>query len=88
MMPRPVVFLILAVILCTAQAAEKQSPAVKPDKRPTKIWDRTGPLGAPPRRITDAYPLSDQENASKASVLFSAMSRTASNLVMARICRT
>ena len=33
-----------------------------PDTRPTKIWDRTGPLGETPKHVTDAYPLSDQEN--------------------------
>ena len=32
------------------------------DKRPTKIWSRTGPLGEKPKHVTDAYPLSDQEN--------------------------
>lgn len=32
------------------------------EKHPTKIWNRTGPLGETPKRITDAYPLSDQEN--------------------------
>lgn len=32
------------------------------DKRPTKIWNRTGPLGETPRCVTDAFPLSDQRN--------------------------
>ena len=32
------------------------------DKRPTKIWNRTGPLGETPKHVTDAYPLSDQDN--------------------------
>jgi hypothetical protein len=32
------------------------------DTRPTKIWDRTDPLGETPKHVTDAYPLSDQEN--------------------------
>ncbi len=32
------------------------------EKRPTKIWKRTGPLGKTPKRVTDAYPLSDQQN--------------------------
>ena len=35
------------------------------DKHPTKIWDRTGPLGETPKRITDAYPLSEQQNQGK-----------------------
>ena len=33
-----------------------------PQKRPTKIWKRTGPLGNTPKHVTDAYPLSDQAN--------------------------
>jgi beta-glucanase (GH16 family) len=33
-----------------------------PDKRPSKIWTRSGPLGDTPKHVTDAYPLSDQEN--------------------------
>jgi beta-glucanase (GH16 family) len=32
------------------------------EKRPTKIWNRTGPLGDTPKHVTDAYPLSDQQN--------------------------
>ena len=32
------------------------------EKRPTKIWNRTEPLGEIPRHITNAYPLSDQKN--------------------------
>ena len=32
------------------------------DRRPTKIWNRTGPLGETPKHVTDAYPLSDQQN--------------------------
>ena len=32
------------------------------DKRPTKIWNRTGPLGETPKHVTDACPLSDQDN--------------------------
>jgi hypothetical protein len=39
------------------------SPPRKPAaKRPTKIWARQGPLGETPKRITDAFPLSDQQN--------------------------
>ena len=33
-----------------------------PEKRPTKIWNRTGPLGETPKHVTDAFPLSDQQN--------------------------
>lgn len=32
------------------------------DTRPTKIWHRTGPLGETPKHVTDACPLSDQDN--------------------------
>ena len=35
------------------------------NRRPTKIWNRTGPLGETPKRTTDAFPLSDQENKEK-----------------------
>ena len=34
-------------------AADQQVP----DKRPTKIWNRTGPLGDTPKHVTDAFPL-------------------------------
>jgi beta-glucanase (GH16 family) len=46
-------FILILLLAAVAQAA---------DRRPTKIWNRTGPLGETPRHITDAYPLSDQEN--------------------------
>lgn len=42
-------------------AAEGETPS-KADKRPTRIWNRAGPLGIPPQHVTDAYPLSDQKN--------------------------
>ena len=57
-MPRFIVALVLALIVHAVQA----EPAKQPDRRPTKIWNRTGPLGETPKRGTDAYPLSDQEN--------------------------
>ena len=52
------------LIATTVLAAEGETkPAVgNADKRPTKIWNRTGPLGETPKHVTDAYPLSDQEN--------------------------
>ena len=34
--------------------------AATPEKRPTKIWTRSGPLGNTPKQVTDAFPLSDQ----------------------------
>jgi len=50
------VLLIILLTFCAAAAA------ADPQKRPTKIWNRTGPLGDTPKHVTDAYPLSDQEN--------------------------
>jgi beta-glucanase (GH16 family) len=44
-------FLIL-VAGATAQA----------EHRPQKVWLRVGPLGETPQRVTEAYPLSDQQN--------------------------
>ena len=32
------------------------------EKRPTKVWCRKGPLGETPKHVTDAFPLSDQQN--------------------------
>ena len=31
-------------------------------EKPTRIWNRTGPLGDTPKHVTDAFPLSDQQN--------------------------
>ena len=50
--------ILVAVFGHFAQAADSRSD----EKRPTKIWDRTGTLGEPPKHVTDAYPLSDQQN--------------------------
>jgi len=47
------------LIFCATFAAAAES-----EKRPTKIWNRTGPLGETPKHVTDAFPLSDQENKS------------------------
>ncbi len=52
-------FLILTSLLAIGSASVF---AAGPEKRPTKIWNREGPLGETPKRITDAFPLSDQEN--------------------------
>lgn len=51
---------LLLVALATSRltADDQQGPA----KRPTKIWNRTGPLGETPKHVTDDYPLSDQQN--------------------------
>ena len=50
--------LLIAHHVLAAEAETK--PAA--DKRPTKIWNRTGPLGETPKHVTDACPLSDQDN--------------------------
>ena len=61
-------FTLLVTMLLTCRmtfAAEEQSPAAagsQADRRPTKIWNRTGLLGETPKQVTDAYPLSDQQN--------------------------
>ncbi len=51
-MPR--LALVVMLLLGTVAHAE--------EKRPTRIWNRTGPLGDTPKHVTDAFPLSDQEN--------------------------
>jgi beta-glucanase (GH16 family) len=57
---------MLAVLEVTEEDAVAQSPEKKAsapaDRRPTKIWTRKGPLGETPKRVTDALPLSDQQN--------------------------
>lgn len=58
MMPKMVATLVLMPLICPFFHAEEQHPF----NRPTKIWNHTGTLGETPKRITDAYPLSDQEN--------------------------
>ena len=65
-MPRSIAaFILLALIVAAAKAQDKPSPG-KPDAgRPTKVWLRTGPLGQTPKRVTDDFPLSDQENKAK-----------------------
>ena len=42
--------LLLTILLAFCAAA------VAAEKRPTKIWNRTGPLGDTPKHVTDAYP--------------------------------
>jgi beta-glucanase (GH16 family) len=56
------VVLAITIVLAgrLALAADPQPPV--PDKRPTKTWERTGPLGQTPQHVSDAFPLSDQEN--------------------------
>jgi beta-glucanase (GH16 family) len=54
---------MLSVFGATAVAQHRAVPAT--DKRPMKIWNRTGPLGETPKYVTDAFPLSDQETKSR-----------------------
>jgi beta-glucanase (GH16 family) len=54
-MKRTLFLTILLAFCATAVTAE-------PEKRPTKIWNRTGPLGETPKHVTEAFPFSDQEN--------------------------
>ena len=44
--------ILLAICACAAAA----------NNRPVKIWNHTGPLGETPKHVTDAFPLSDQQN--------------------------
>ena len=56
--------LLATLTLLIAQPALAAEGETKPaaDKRPTKIWNRTGPLGETPKHVADAHPLSDQDN--------------------------
>jgi hypothetical protein len=54
---------VVSVLLAFGANAVAQDRTVPdPDTRPTKVWNRTGPLGETPKHVTDIYPLSDQEN--------------------------
>jgi len=57
-------FLVVLLILAAASLARAEQDILGGASgiRPTKIWNRVGPLGETPKRVTDAYPLSDQEN--------------------------
>ena len=52
----------LAIFMVGHLAYAADAPVPGSDKRPTKIWNRIGPLGETPKRVTDACPLSDQQN--------------------------
>ena len=59
---RCTVLTITILLACYhAYAADAPQPPA-PEKRPTKNWSRDGTLGETPKRITDAFPLSDQQN--------------------------
>ena len=51
-MKQTLLLTILLAFCATAVAAE-------PERQPSKIWNRTGPLGDTPKHVTDAFPLSD-----------------------------
>ena len=53
--------LVHAIVLSILMVASGVGGA-EPPKRPVKIWDLTGPLGETPNAVTDALPLSDQQN--------------------------
>jgi beta-glucanase (GH16 family) len=57
---RILMLVFVAICLSVVQAGESRPPTA--DRRPTTIWNREGPLGETPKRVTDAYPLSDQAN--------------------------
>jgi uncharacterized Zn finger protein (UPF0148 family) len=58
-MARLAFFLFVSAAAVSITPVDGQEVA---DKRPTKIWNLTGPLGETPKYVTDAYPLSDQNN--------------------------
>ena len=57
---RPYQCCSVAIVVPVPFAHAADSPS--DEKRPTKIWDRIGTLGDTPKHVTDAFPLSDQEN--------------------------
>lgn len=59
-MKRTLLPTIIIAAVCASAALDVR--AADNEKRPTKTWLRMGPLGKTPKHITDAYPLSDQEN--------------------------
>ena len=63
-MQRAILFWLLSYPAYLALAGDTPATTKKAEgeKRPTKIWLRRGPLGETPKRVTDAYPLSDQQN--------------------------
>jgi len=54
--------LVIGLLVPMVHAADTPKPASQPERRPTKIWQLKGPLGETPKRVTDAFPLSDQQN--------------------------
>jgi len=52
----------LSLLTLTLALYAVPADSAAPEKRPTKIWNRTGPLGDTPNHVADAYPRSDQQN--------------------------
>lgn len=61
-MRKTFLLLMFAFIAPVAFAADTAKPQPASERRPTKIWNRKGPLGETPKRVSDALPLSDQQN--------------------------
>jgi beta-glucanase (GH16 family) len=56
---------LAALNICLASSLLIATPIAsfsEGDHRPKKVWTRVGPLGATPKHVIDAYPLSDQQN--------------------------
>ena len=54
--------LLLLLLLVPAAMCRGDDPPSSKAERPKKVWTRVGPLGETPKHVTDAYPLSDQQN--------------------------
>jgi beta-glucanase (GH16 family) len=61
-MVRSILSISFVLLIVVAAWAEEQETRAAGERRPTRIWNRTGPLGDTPQRLNDDYPLSDQSN--------------------------
>ena len=52
------ILILAALAISPLSAADQQIP----DKRPTKIWSRAGPLGEISEHVTDEFPMFDGPN--------------------------
>src|SRR6056297_375133 len=62
---RTILTTVFILVLTHGLSADEQTTTSSQSdvaRRPTRIWNRTGPLGATPKHVTDDYPLSDQQN--------------------------
>jgi beta-glucanase (GH16 family) len=53
---------IFMLLICNVLWAAATQPAGRFDEKSIKQWTLAGPLNDPPKRVTDACPLSDQQN--------------------------